>query len=107
MSAKYFERERAVKQTIAISPSHLFEARFKVFFEPGSGGKVVFDTSDQFDETAQIVIDASTTGRWLPFGCFFNSGRHNEVTLRFFPGNDFSGRFFIDDVQLFDTTSPE
>ncbi len=107
MSAKHFERERAVKQTIAIAPTHLFEARFNVFFEPGSRGKVVFDTSDQFDETAQIVMDASTTGRWLPIRCFFNSGQHDEVTLRFFPGTDFSGRFFIDDVQLFDTTSPE
>lgn len=95
------EQSNVVRQVIPIKAGEEYEASFKIFFEPGSSGLVVFDTLDRFDESAQIVMKASRTGKWLEFSSRFKSDGFEEVTLRFFPGKEFSGRFFVDDVRLF------
>ena len=96
------QRERSVRQTVPLVPQHRYASRFKIYFEPGSEGKVVFDTSDRFDETAQIVMDATVGGGWQEFQSFFNSGDHSAVTIRFFPIDGFAGKFYVDEVQLFE-----
>ena len=96
--------EKAVRQTVQLTRGHAYEASYRIFFEPGSEGKVVFDTFDKFDETAQVVMDASTNRSWQVFTSRFSSGKHTEVTIRFFPTDGFTGRFFIDDVRLCDVT---
>jgi len=102
MVADIQPRERSVRQTVPLVPQHRYVSRFKIYFEPGSEGKAVFDTSDRFDETAQIVMDATMGGGWQEFQSFFNSGDHSDVTVRFFPIEGFAGKFYVDEVQLFE-----
>ena len=101
-SKTFGEKGNAVRQVVRIRPGSTYEASFRVYIEPGSEGVVVFDTFDRFDDDAQVVVSASKSGQWLSFTRKFSSGEHKEVTIRFFPGKEFSGRFFIDDVQLRD-----
>lgn len=100
-SIDQLERGNVARQKISIKADAAYEASFRIFFEPGSEGKVIFDTLDRFDDTAQILMDAARTGEWLDFSRRFESGSFEDVTLRFFPGQDFSGRFSIDEVRLF------
>ena len=106
-SGKGIERGVAARQNIAIPSNHPFEVSYHIYFQPGSKGNVVFDTLDRFDETAQVVMDAKKSGEWLSFTRQFNSGEHEDVTLRFFPGQDFSGGFYVDEVSLIDTSEKE
>lgn len=93
-------RGNPARQQIAIEPGTEFVVSYRIYFAPGSQGRVVFDTLDRFDDTAQVVMDASQGGEWLRFSKRFHSGEHKDVTLRFFPGQGFGGQFFVDDVQL-------
>lgn len=99
-SKKFGEKGNAVRQVIGITPDHTYEVSFRIFIEPGAEGTVVFDTFDRFDDTAQIVVNASQSGKWLSFSREFSSGDFKDVTIRFFPGKGFRGKFFVDDVQL-------
>ena len=103
-SGKSLKGERSARQSIKIKMNQFYEVSYQIFFNPGSEGNVVFDTFDRFDETAQIVMDASLGGGWRGFRCRFNSHQYSDVTLRFFPTESFSGRFFIDDVRLSEIT---
>ena len=99
-STKGASRGNAARQHVVIEPETEFEVSYGIYFAPGSRGRVVFDTFDRFDDTAQVVMDASQDREWLRFSRRFHSGEHNDVTLRFFPGQGFGGQFFVDDVQL-------
>jgi arylsulfatase A-like enzyme len=99
-SQKFAEKGNVARQLITIEPGQSYEASYQIFFESGSEGKVVFDTLDRFDDTAQVVMEATDGGKWHSFSRRFQSGEHREVTLRFFPARNFGGRFFVDDVQL-------
>ena len=102
MVADIQPREQSIRQTVRLVPQHRYVSRFKIYFEPGSEGKVVFDTSDRFDETAQIVMDTTVGNAWKEFQCSFESGDHSDVTIRFFPRDGFVGKFYVDEVQLFE-----
>ncbi len=99
-SKQGLERGKAVRQQITIEPETKYEASYRIYFAPGSQGRVVFDTLDRFDDTAQVVMDASQDGEWLSYSKRFHSGKHKDVTLRFFPGEGFKGQFLVDDVAL-------
>lgn len=109
MALKSFgEKGNAIRQSIAIEPGRNYEVSFQIFIEPGSKGRVIFDTFDQFDDTAQVVIESAKGGEWMSFSRRFESGEENEVTIRFFPGPEFEGRFFIDQVEMRDpSATPE
>lgn len=99
-SEKGIAKGVAARQKIKIEPNRSYQFSYRIFFEEGSAGNVVFDTLDRFDDTAQVVMDASTSGKWLRFTGEFSNTTHKDVTLRFFPTDGFRGRFFVDDVQL-------
>jgi arylsulfatase A-like enzyme len=99
-SKQGLQRGKAARQQIAITPATRYEATYRIYFAPGSQGRVVFDTLDRFDDTAQVVMDASQNGEWLRFSKQFHSGKYKDVTLRFFPGEGFQGQFFVDEVSL-------
>lgn len=106
-SGRFGEKGNAARQQIRIEPGRSYVASFQIYFAAGSQGKVVFDTFDRFDDTAQVVLDASKSGEWLSVSRRFESGGHEEVTIRFFPGKGFRGRFFLDAVKVRDVSPRE
>jgi arylsulfatase A-like enzyme len=95
------------RQVVKIQPGHSYRLSFQLFVEPGSKGRIVIDTLDRFDDTAQTVVDAAKNpGKWQSFSVIFTNTDYDEVTIRCFPGKDFVGGFFIDDVKLIDLSMP-
>lgn len=105
VSSPGIKQGRAARQSIAIQAHSEYEVSYRIHFTSGSEGKVVFDTLDRFDDSAQVVMDASRDGKWISVKRSFQSGEHDDVTIRFFPGAGFTGTFYVDDVRLVNTSS--
>jgi len=66
---------------------------------PGSKGRVIIDTSDEFDKTAEFTCLATDSGSWKKFSGTFTNASLDRMFIRCFAVG-FSGTCYFDDIAL-------
>lgn len=87
-------------QRVSVLKHTNYELSVWIKVDPGTKGDVIFDTSDEFDDTCQFVIGSDQAGGWIHKTGAFNSGENTEVKLRCFTSGDFVGTCYWDNLSL-------
>jgi len=88
-------------QVVKLAPNTNYQLSVALKIEPGTSGKVIFDTNGSFDETCKFELDAtSKAGEWVVLKGVFNSGDLSAIQLCCTTTPDFTGTCYWDDVVL-------
>ncbi|VGO23554.1 hypothetical protein SCARR_05661 [Pontiella sulfatireligans] len=72
---------------------------------PESTGRIIVDTWDEFDSTAEFAHNASNSSTWKKYTGTFTNSSLDRMFIRIFP-NNFSGIAYVDDVAVTQLSGP-
>ena len=88
-------------QRVEVMPNTDYRLSVLLKVEPGTKGKVIFDTGESLEDNCRFELDAGTrAGEWIEYKSGFNSGETTMVNLRCLTSSDFDGVCYWDNVVL-------
>lgn len=96
------KKPKDMVQKVLLTPNTNYQLSVKLKIEPGTRGRVIFDTQNRFSGTCKFELDTSQhqAGEWVQFKGLFNSGDFAELNLRCTTSLDFDGIGYWDDIVL-------